>query len=76
MKSFRLKIEKGKRQQPLGIKPRAPGLSCQCSAILNYNNWETTILHTPPNVLHMQVVLSVSVAHLAATQYVPSGINC
>ena len=68
------KIEESENgRQPPGVEPRAPGLSSQCSA---------TELRQPDNhqpsqssICTAQVVLNASVAHLAATQYVPSELR-
>ena len=54
-----------KSRQLLGIKPRTPGLSCQCSA----TEPQQPDNHKPsqPSICTAQVVLNASVAQLAAT---------
>ena len=50
-------------------------LACATTALtLSYDNWTNTSPHNPLYVL-AQVVLNASVAHLAATQYVPSELR-
>ena len=71
---YEAKIEESEKgQQPPGVEPRTPGLSCQCSA---------TELRQPDNhqpsqssICTAQVVLNASVAHLAATggHFFPDG---
>ena len=68
------KIDKSeKRRQPPGVEPKTLGLSRQCSATepRQLDN------HQPSqsSICTAHVVLNASVAHLAATQYVPSELH-
>ena len=61
--------ESEKGRQPLGVEPRTPGLSHQCSATERQpENHQTS----QSSICTAQVVLNASVAHPPATQHVTS----
>ena len=61
-----------KGQQSLGVEPRTPDLSSQCSATELHVRQSDNHSHNPLYICTAQVVLNASVSHLAATQHVPA----
>ena len=72
-KCYEAKIEESEKPVLPVVKPRTPGSSRQCSA----TEPQQPDNHQPPqsSICTAQVVLNASVAHLAATQHVPSKLH-